>query len=314
LERWQINVTKGGSEAILFAMIATLNEGDEILIPEPFYTNYSGFACMAGVKVVPLTTHLETGFHLPSKEQIEARMSARTRAILLCNPSNPTGVVYRRAEMERVGEIVRERGLWWIVDEVYREMVFEPEEGAYASALMMSGLEDQVIVVDSISKRFSMCGARLGCLISRNRAVMDAVLRMAQARLSAPQIEQRMATAVHHLPASALQAMVDEYRRRRDVVYEELSAIPGVVMSRAEGAFYTIPRLPVEDTEDFAKWLLTDFSEEGETVMVAPAAGFYATPGMGLQEIRIAYVLEENVLRRAMRLLAKAIDVYASRR
>ncbi len=312
LEPWQINVTKGGSEAILFAMLATLNEGDEILVPEPFYTNYIGFACMAGVKILPLTTTVEQGFHLPDKATIEACLTPRTRAIMLCNPGNPTGVVYTREEMDRVAQIVRERGLWWISDEVYREFVFEPEPSAYASVLNIHGLEDQVIVVDSVSKRFSMCGARVGCLMSRNKEVMDAVLRMSQARLSAPQIEQYIATAAHHLPASFLHDMVDVYRKRRDVVFQALQAIPDVLAGRPEGAFYTIPRLPIHDTEDFARWLLTDFSRDGETVMVAPAAGFYASPGLGRNEIRIAYVLKEEALQRAMRLLGEAIQEYRS--
>ncbi len=312
LEPWQINVTKGGSEAILFAMLATLNAGDEILVPEPFYTNYIGFACMAGVKILPLTTSVENGFHLPDKEAIEACLTPRTRAIMLCNPGNPTGVVYTRKEIERVAQIVQERGLWWISDEVYREFIFDPEPGAYASVLNIHGLEDQVIVVDSVSKRFSMCGARVGCLMSRNREVMDVVLRMSQARLSAPQIEQYIATAAHALPASFLHGMVDVYRKRRDVVFQALQTMPGVLAGRPEGAFYTIPRLPIDDTEDFARWLLTDFSRDGETVMVAPAAGFYATPGLGRNEIRIAYVLEEKALQRAMDLLGEAIKEYQS--
>ncbi|MCK6509290.1 pyridoxal phosphate-dependent aminotransferase [Myxococcota bacterium] len=312
VEPWQINVTKGGSEAILFAMLATLNEGDEILVPEPFYTNYIGFACMAGVKILPLTTTVEQGFHLPDKKAIEACLTPRTRAIMLCNPGNPTGVVYTREEMDRVAQIVRERGLWWISDEVYREFVFEPEPDAYASVLNIHGLEEQAIVVDSVSKRFSMCGARVGCLMSRNKEVMDAVLRMSQARLSAPQIEQYIATAAHHLPASFLHGMVEVYRKRRDVVFQALQAMPDVLAGRPEGAFYTIPRLPIHDTEDFARWLLTDFSRDGETVMVAPAAGFYASPGLGRNEIRIAYVLKEEALQRAMRLLGEAIQEYRS--
>ncbi|MCB9639500.1 MAG: pyridoxal phosphate-dependent aminotransferase [Myxococcales bacterium] len=314
LEPWQINVTKGGSEAILFAMIAVLNEGDEILIPEPFYTNYSGFACMAGVKVRPLTTRVEDGFHLPDRETIEACLTPRTRAIMLCNPGNPTGVVYTREEIEMIASIVKKHDLWWIADEVYREFVFEPEPEAYPSVLNIQGLESHVIVVDSVSKRFSMCGARVGCLMSRNKQVMDAVLKMSQARLSAPQIEQYIATFAHRLPPEYMKEMIETYRGRRDVVFQALQQMPGVLAGRPEGAFYTIPRLPVEDTEDFARWLLTDFSRDGETVMVAPAAGFYATPGLGRNEIRIAYVLKEEALSRAMSLLGEAIQTYQSLR
>ena len=310
LAREQVNVTTGGSEAILFGMLGAMNPGEEIIVPEPFYTNYSGFARMAGVTVVPLTTRGEDGFHLPPREAIDSLVTPKTSAILICNPNNPTGTVYTSAEIESAASIARERDLWFFCDEVYREFIFDAENRPHTSALNLEGLEDRVVVMDSISKRFSMCGARLGCIVSRNAALMDAVLKMAQARLSSPEVEQVMAVEAHRMPASYMDGVIDEYRRRRDIVYDELRKIPGVKVARPEGAFYTIPRLPVKDTEEFAKWLLTDFDFEGETVMVAPAAGFYATPGLGMDEIRIAFVLNCDSLRRAMRILGRALEVY----
>lgn len=306
----QINVTTGGSEAILFAMLITLNPGDEILIPEPFYTNYNAFAQIAGARIRPITTRVEEGFHLPSSEEIEAQITPQTKAVLLCNPNNPTGTVYQADELQRIAQIAQKHDLWLLSDEVYREFIFDAEDGPHRSAMQLEGLEERTLVMDSISKRYSMCGARIGCLLSRNSDVMDAALRLAQARLSSPQIEQQIAAAAHTMPADYLPGIIDVYRRRRDVVYQALQAIPGVEVARPEGAFYTIPRLPIQNTEDFAKWLLTDFSVEGETVMVAPAAGFYATPGLGLDEIRIAYVLQEERLKRAMDLLQRAIFEY----
>ncbi len=310
LSREQLNVTTGGSEAILFGMLGAMNPGEEIIIPEPFYTNYSGFAQMAGVKVVPLTTSGEDGFHLPSRDHIESKVSSKTSAILLCNPNNPTGTVYTSGEIESVAAIAQKHDLWLFCDEVYREFIFDSENLPHRSALSLEGLEDRVVVMDSISKRFSMCGARLGCIVSRNAALMDSVLRMAQARLSSPEVDQAMAVEAHKMPLSYMDGIINEYRRRRDTVYDELLKIPGVKVAKPEGAFYTIPRLPVTDTEEFAKWLLTDFEFEGETVMVAPAAGFYATPGLGLDEIRIAFVLNCDRLRRAMRILGRALQEY----
>ena len=309
-----INITTGGSEAVFFAFWSTLNPGDEIIIPEPFYTNYNGFACMAGVKIVPVTTQGANGFHLPPKEDIVAKITPNTKAILLCNPSNPTGTVYTRQEVDMIAEIVKEHSLWMFCDEVYREFIFEPQEDLYKSALQIEGIEDQVVVIDSISKRFSMCGARLGCVISRNTELMEAVLRLAQARLSSPQVAQVMGVAAHELPPETIPNMIDEYKRRRDVVYNALTQMEGVHVAQPEGAFYLIPKLPIDNTEDFAKWLLTDFSHEDKTVMVAPASGFYATPGLGYDEIRIAYVLNTDLLADAMSLLERAIDQYNSTR
>lgn len=305
----EINVTTGGSEAILFALMLALNPGEEVLIPEPFYTNYNAFAQVAGVTIKPITTTIERGFHLPDRAEIESLLTPQTKAILLCHPSNPTGTVYNKAELDMLADIATRSDLWFLCDEVYREFVFDETE-TYRSALQIEGLDDRVIVMDSISKRYSMCGARIGCLASRNPAIMDGALRLAQARLSSPQIAQWLATAAHKMPNDYLPGIIDTYRRRRDVIYEALQRIPGVVAARPEGAFYTIPKLDVEDTEDFAKWLLTDFSYQNETLMVAPAAGFYATPGLGLNEIRIAYVLNEQRLSRSMELLERALDTY----
>lgn len=310
LDRSHINVTTGGSEAILFALLVTMNPGDEVLIPEPFYTNYNAFARVAGVTVRPITTRVEEGFHLPSSDDVEALIGPNTRTLMLCNPSNPTGTVYSKEEIDRMIDLAVKHNLWLICDEVYREFVFEPQEGAYQSLLEREDISDRVVVVDSISKRFSMCGARLGCVVSRNEDVMQAVLKLAQARLSSPQVEQWMAQAAHAMPDDYLPSVLEEYRSRRDVVYEALQAMDGVTCRRPEGAFYTIPELPIDNAEHFAKWLLTDFSHEGETVMVAPAAGFYATPGLGTKQIRIAFVLEVNALRKAMTLLQRALHVY----
>lgn len=305
-----ITVTTGGSEAILFAFLTAFNPGDEVLVPEPFYTNYNTMAHAVGLTLVPITTHIGNGFHLPSKGEITARITPKTRGLLFCNPSNPTGTVSTQAELNMLAEIVREHDLWFIADEVYREFVFEPAPDHMNSVLHMEGLDDRTIVVDSISKRFSMCGARLGALVTRHTALSEAALKLGQARLSSPKVAQFIASAAHELPGSYFDGMIGEYRRRRDVVFEALSAIPGVVTARPEGAFYTIPELPVEDAEHFATWLLTDFARGGETVMVAPAAGFYKTPGLGKREIRIAYVLETGALTRSMDLLAEALNVY----
>lgn len=310
LSRKNINVTTGGSEAILFAMLVTLNPGEEVLIPEPFYTNYNAFARMVGVQIKPITTHVEQGFHLPSEEHIESLIGPQTRAILLCNPSNPTGTVYHNHELELLMKLAQKHDLWLLCDEVYREFVFEPKPEMYRSLLQCSDVADRVVVMDSISKRYSMCGARIGCLVSRNTEVMDATLRLAQARLSSPQIEQILAQAAHTMPDDYIPNIVEIYRQRRDVVFQALQHTPGVVCACPEGAFYTIPELPIDNAESFARWLLTDFSYQEETVMVAPAAGFYATPGLGQRQIRIAFVLDVRELSRAMTLLQRALQQY----
>ncbi len=308
----QIIATTGGSEAVQFAMFACAGPGEEILVVEPFYTNYAAFAALAGVRLVPLTARGDEGFHLPSRAAWEKVVGPRTRAVLLCNPSNPTGTVYTSAELEMVAGLCREKNLFLISDEVYREFVYD---GAVSrSALTLSGMEDRVIVVDSLSKRYSACGIRLGSLITRNKDVYDAVLKMAQGRLSPPGLAQLVAVGALEVGPEYTRKVTAEYQKRRDVLYEGLSTIPGVFLRKPEGAFYFVARLPVPDSEDFAAWLLSDFQHKGATVMVAPAPGFYATPGLGLNEVRIAYVLKEADLRACVEILAAALDTYCEAR
>jgi aspartate aminotransferase len=308
----ELIATTGGSEAILFAMLACGDDGDEALVVEPFYTNYSAFATMAGMRLVPLTSRGEDGFHLPPREAWERRVTERTRAVVLCNPNNPTGTVYRREELEMVAAFCRDHGLFLIADEVYREFVYDGQDAV--SALTLAGLEDLVIVVDSLSKRYSACGIRLGCLATRNREVYQACLRMAQGRLSPPGLAQFVAVGAAELPLEYTREVVAEYERRRDVLFRGLSEIPGIFLRKPEGAFYFVARLPVRDTEDFARWMLAEFQYEGGTVMVAPAKGFYATPGLGQDEVRIAYVLKEDDLKAAVRILAAGLRAYAEAR
>ncbi len=307
----EIFVTTAGSEAILFTLGALCDPGDEAIVFEPFYTNYNGFAAMIGVELVPVTTRPEDGYHLPPRAEIEAKIGPRTRAMLICSPNNPTGTVYTDAEIDLLAAICRERGLVLIADEVYREFVYEGHE--HRSVLTLAGMEQQVVVVDSVSKRYSMCGARIGNIVSRNREFMAAIMRFGQARLCPPTVEQFACTALTAVPASYIAGVIAEYRKRRDVVFESLTAIPGVLVRRPEGAFYLCARLPVDDASAFAEWLLRDFALDGETVMVAPADGFYATPGLGRDEVRIAYVLEVPKLRRAMRCLGAALAAYPGR-
>jgi len=308
LERDQIIATTGGSEAILFAFMACANEGDEALVVEPFYTNYTAFATMAGLRLVPLRSRGEDGFHLPPVEEWRKALSPRTRLVLLCNPGNPTGTVYRRDEVEATLAFCRENGLFLVADEVYRELVYDGRSAT--SALSLPGGDETTIVVDSLSKRYSACGIRLGCLVTRNKDVYTAALRMAQGRLSPPGLAQLVALGANDLGPDYAKGMVREYQARRDVLFEGLSRIPGVFLRKPEGAFYFVARLPIDDGEDFASWLLTDYAHEGATVMVAPAEGFYATPGLGKDEVRIAYVLDRRDLEASVRILAHAIPTY----
>lgn len=309
-----IVVTTGGSEAIMFAMLAVADAGDNIIVFEPFYTNYNGYAVMTDIELVPVTTRPETGYHLPPAGEIEAKINERTRAILVCSPNNPTGTVLTEDELRMVAQIARKYNLFVIADEVYREFVYE---GKHTSILHLPEFYERGIIVDSISKRFSACGARIGALVSKNDEIIDSVVRMAQARLCPPTIEQYGAQAVlMQLTDEYFEQMVEEYRRRRDATYEELMKIPGVVCEKPSGAFYIMAKLPLaegKNVEDFAKFLLTDFSVDGKTVMVAPGPGFYATPGLGTTEIRIAYVLEENKMRDAIRILARGLEEFNSR-
>ncbi len=307
----EILVTTGGSEAIIFAFMTIMDPGEEIIIPEPFYTNYNGFAVEAGVRIVPVTSRVEDGFKLPPISEIEAKITERTRAIMICTPNNPTGYVYTWEEMEALRDLVLKHDLFFFSDEVYREFVYD--DAQYISVMHLEGLEERAILLDSISKRYSACGARVGCLVTHNRQVLDAGLRLGQARLCPPTLEQMAARAAIHTPKSYFEEVISEYKKRRDVVFRELEKIPGVVALKPQGAFYTIVRLPVEDADHFAAWLLTDFNLDGETVMLAPANGFYATPGKGKDEVRIAFVLNVHDMHRSMEIIREALKVYPGR-
>lgn len=307
----QLIATTGGSEAVFFAFLCLAEAGDEVIVAEPFYTNYSSFAAMTGVKLVPVQCRGEEGFHLPGREAFEAALSPRTRFVLLCNPNNPTGTVYSREEIERVAGFCRDHDLFFVSDEVYREFVYDGLSAT--SALALAGFEDRVVVVDSLSKRFSACGIRLGCFVSRNAEVIASVTRAAQGRLSPPGLAQVLALGMAEIEADYYAGVRAEYQKRRDVIFEELEKIPDVFLRKPEGAFYVVARLPVTDSDDFARFMLEKFSFEGATVMVAPAEGFYATPGLGSNEVRIAYVLNCDDLRRAIRVLGEGLKAYASR-
>jgi aspartate aminotransferase len=307
LHNGEILATTGGSEALLFAFIACANNGDDILMVEPFYANYRTFAEMAGLNIVPVTSRARDGFHLPQREVWERALTPRSRIVILCNPSNPTGVVYSSEELEMVASFCRDHGLFLISDEVYREFVYDGRRAI--SALELPDSADFVVVVDSLSKRYSACGIRLGSLVTRNNEVYDACLRMAQGRLSPPGLAQFIAVGADSLGDDYTRGVVAEYQRRRDVLYEGLTSIPGVFLQRPEGAFYCIAGLPIADADDFAVWLLTDYSRDNATVMVAPANGFYASD-LGRSEVRIAYVLNERDLREAVELLRDALSKY----
>lgn len=303
-----IIVTTGASEAVLFSFITCMDPGDELITTEPTYANYLSFAAAAGVKVVPVTTVMDDGFALPPAERFEELVTERTRGILICNPNNPSGSLYSREEMEMLGDIVRRHGIFLFADEVYREFVYDGME--FFSAGHLKGVDEHVVIFDSMSKRFSECGIRIGAVISKNRPVAEGFLKLAQARLSPPLIGQIVAEASFSAGHAYLDPIAAEYQHRRDVLIEGLRNIPGVNVVRPQGAFYVIASLPVKNAEDFCAWCLTDFSDNGETVMMAPAAGFYITPGLGPSEVRIAYVLNTGDLRRATDLLAKALRQY----
>lgn len=303
-----IIVTTGASEAVLFSFITCMDPGDELITTEPTYANYLSFAAAAGVKVVPVTTVMDDGFALPPAERFEELVTERTRGILICNPNNPSGSLYSREEMEMLGDIVRRHGIFLFADEVYREFVYDGME--FFSAGHLKGVDEHVVIFDSMSKRFSECGIRIGAVISKNKPVAEGFLKLAQARLSPPLIGQIVAEASFSAGHAYLDPIAAEYQHRRDVLIEGLRNIPGVNVVRPQGAFYVIASLPVKNAEDFCAWCLTDFSDNGETVMMAPAAGFYITPGLGPSEVRIAYVLNTGDLRRATELLAKALRQY----
>jgi len=305
-------ITTGGSEAALFAFNLLTDPGDEIIIPEPFYTNYNGFATMAGVKVVPVTTRAENGFRLPPVDEIERLITPRTRAILICSPNNPTGTILTEGELGGLASLAAKHDLFLIGDEVYKEFTYEGS--VHHSLLELADVQDRVVVLDSISKRFSACGARVGALISRNTRIMEAALKFGQARLCPPTIEQLGAIAAYKMDPAYFVPIRDEYQTRRDTLLKGLTADPKVVLKKPEGAFYMIAKLPLDDSDDFARWLLSDWELNGETVMVAPGAGFYATPGLGASEVRVAYVLEAEKLKRAAKILLEGMDYYRNAR
>lgn len=306
----QIIVTTGGSEAILFGFMACLDAGDEVIIPEPFYANYNGFAVAAGVKVIPIPSKIENGFALPPISEFEKAITPRTRAIVICNPNNPTGYLYSREELELLKAIIIKHDLYLFSDEAYREFCYS---GEHFSAMRLEGVEDNVVLMDTISKRYSACGARIGALITRNQSVLDTVMKFAQARLSPPGLAQIAAEAAIDLPDNYFDGTKVEYIKRRDTLVNRLNAIPGVFCPLPGGAFYTIARLPVTDADAFCQWLLESFSYQGATVMLAPASGFYGTAGLGKNEVRLAYVLNSDDINAAMDVLEKALEAYSGR-
>jgi aspartate aminotransferase len=303
-----IIVTTGGSEALLFAMGSITDPGDEIIIPEPFYANYNGFATSSGVKVVPVISKIENNFALPPIEEFEKLITTKTKGILICNPGNPTGYLYSKEEIKKLAAIVKKHDLFIVSDEVYREFVYDGVE--HQSVLHDFGLEDNAIIIDSVSKRYSMCGARIGCLVSKNKEVISTALKFAQARLSPPTFAQIASEAALETPASYFKEVNDEYKCRRDTLIRELNKIEGVKVGTPKGAFYCVAELPVDNTDKFAQWVLEHFNLNNETVMVAPAAGFYSTPGFGTKQVRIAYVLKNEDLIRSVKILKAAIETY----
>ena len=306
-----IIITSGGSEAVLFAFMACLNPGDEIIVPEPAYANYMAFAISAGAKIRTITTSIEEGFALPKVEKFEELINEKTRAIMICNPNNPTGYLYTRREMTQIRDLVRKYDLYLFSDEVYREYIYTGSP--YISVLNLEGLEDNAVLIDSVSKRYSECGIRIGALITRNPEIRRAVMKFCQARLSPPLIGQIVAEASLDAPESYYRDVYDEYVERRKTLIDGLNRIPGVYSPIPMGAFYTVAKLPVDDSEKFCRWCLTDFNYEGETVMMAPASGFYTTPGAGINQVRIAYVLKKEDLQRALVVLRKALEQYPGR-
>lgn len=303
----EIIVTSGGSEAIIFAMCAVCDPGDEVIVFEPFYTNYNGFAGIAGVKLVPIPLSIENGFRPPPIEQVEEKITPKTKAILICNPNNPTGTVYSRQELAQIAGLCLRRGIFLISDEVYREFAFE---GKSVSVMDFPELANLAILVDSSSKRFNVCGARIGAIASRNPEVISSALKFAMARLSVATIEQLALVPLLNSPEEYFAPIVEEFRKRRDTAYECLKAIPGISFYKPEGAFYIIAGLPVRDSEKFSKWLITEFEDKNETALLAPGQGFYATPGKGTNEVRLAFMLNSNDLKRAIEIIGLGLKAY----
>ena len=306
-----IIITSGGSEAVLFAFMSCLNPGDEIIVPEPAYANYMAFAISAGAVIRPITSTIEDGFALPEIERFEELINERTRGILICNPNNPTGYLYTRKEMNRIRDLVKKYDLFLFSDEVYREFIYTGSP--YISACHLEGIEENVVLIDSVSKRYSECGIRIGALITKNKVLRNAVMKFCQARLSPPLLGQIVAEASLDCPRSYAIHTYEEYIERRNCLIDELNKIPGVYSPIPMGAFYTVARLPIDDSDSFCEWCLKEFEWEGATVMLAPASGFYSNPNMGRDEVRIAYVLGKNELKKAIRILAKALEAYPGR-
>lgn len=307
----EIIVTTGGSEALFFGFLTCFNPGDEVIIPEPFYANYNAFATASGVHVVPVTSTIETGFALPPVEDIEKLITPKTKGILICNPGNPTGYLYTEDELKTIRDIVAKYDLFLFSDEVYREFVYDNKE--HRSVMNLTGIEKNTILVDSVSKRYSMCGARIGAIISKNKEVMATAMKFAQARLSPPTFAQIATEAALQTPKTYFDEVKEEYVGRRDILVNALNKIEGVICPSPSGAFYCVAQLPVEDADHFCEWILSDFSLNGKTVMMAPASGFYATPGLGKNEVRLAYVLKKELLVEASQIIATALKSYQNR-
>ncbi len=306
----QIIITTGGSEAIIFGFMACLDEGDEVIIPEPFYANYNGFAVEAGVTVVPITSYIETGFALPPIDAFEKAITPRTKAIVICNPNNPTGYLYSREELETLRDIIKKHNLYLFADEAYREFCYE---GEHFSAMRLQDVDENIVLMDTISKRYSACGGRIGALVTRNQTLLDTVMKFAQARLSPPGFAQILGEAAVDLPEDYFDETKAEYKSRRDLIVKRLNAMEGVVCPNPGGAFYVIARLPIDDADVFCQWLLEGFEHKGQTVMLAPATGFYTTPGLGKNEVRLAYVLNTGDIDKAMDCLEVAIKQYKNK-
>lgn len=311
LQTENIMVTTGGSEALVFAFMTCFNPGDEVIIPEPFYANYNGFAVMAGVKVVSVMSQISNGFALPAIEEFEKLITERTKGILICNPGNPTGYLYSQQELLQLRDIAKKHNLFLMADEVYREFTYDGE--VPHSVMNLSGIEDHAIMIDSVSKRYSMCGARIGALITRNRLVMAAALKFAQARLSPPTFGQLASLAALDTPQSYFDGVVEEYVERRNILVNGLNKIPGVICPMPKGAFYCIAQLPIDDSDVFCQWMLEKFEHENQTVMMAPATGFYSYPEPGRKQVRLAYVLNKESLVKALECLGEALKVYPGR-
>jgi len=307
----EIIVTTGGSEALTFGFLSCFNPGDDVIIPEPFYANYNGFAESAGINIIPVTAKIENGFALPPIEDFEKAITSKTKGIVICNPGNPTGYLYSKAELEQLAEIVKKHDLFLFADEVYREFCYDGAEPF--STMNLKGIEENTILIDSVSKRYSMCGARIGALITHNKDVLKTVLKFAQARLSPPTLAQIASEAALETPQSYFTDVIEEYVERRDIMVDGLNRIEGVICPKPKGAFYCIAKLPIDNSDKFCQWLLEDFEYGNQTVMMAPATGFYASKGLGKQEVRIAYVLKKDSLRKAVKCIEEALKVYPGR-